>query len=115
MNTLGLNDERTTKTADVTTRIKFLCIKNDGFMANTNRDTYYFISCGDKIFRFEGSPSMMKYYRFGGKSYAEGVDYKDLGFFDPSGGPFISEGFEIHGMKVNRIFVEEGKIFVEVY
>ena len=51
-------------------------------MANTNRDTYYFISCGDKIFRFEGSPSMMKYYRFGGKSYAEGIDYKDLGFFD---------------------------------
>ena len=45
-------------------------------MANTNRygDTYDFISCGDKIFRFEGSPSMMKYYRFGGKSYAEGVD-----------------------------------------
>ena len=43
------------------------------------------------------------------------VDYKDLGFFDPSGGPFISEGFEFHGMKVKRIFVEEGKIFVEVY
>ena len=66
-------------------------------MANTNRygDTYDFISCGDKIFRFEGSPSMMKYYRFGGKSYAEGVDYKDLGFFDPSGGALYFRGVRV--------------------
>ena len=85
-------------------------------MANTNRygDTYDFISCGDKIFRFEGSPSMMKYYRFGGKSYAEGVD-KIQGSLILLVGPFISEGFEFHDMKVKRIFVEEGKIFVEVY
>ena len=66
-------------------------------MANTNRygDTYDFISCGNKIFRFEGSPSMMKYYRFGGKSYAEGVGYKDLGFFDPSGGALYFRGVRV--------------------
>lgn len=86
-------------------------------MANTNRygDTYYFISCGDKIFRFEGSPPMMKYCRFGGKPYTEGVDPNDLGFFDPSGGPFVSGGFEFDGMKVKRVFAKDGKIFVEVY
>ena len=45
-----------------------------------------------------------------------GIDQVFVVFGDePSGGSFISEGFEFHGMKVKRIFVEEGKIFVEVY
>lgn len=84
-------------------------------MKNRYGDIYDFVACGNKIYMFEGSEIMMRYCRFGGKPNAEGFDYDDLGFFDPSGGPFISEGFEFDGMKVKRIFVKEGKIFVEVY
>jgi len=84
-------------------------------MKNRYGDTYTFVACGDKIYRFEGSEIMMKYCRYGGKPYTESVDYNDLGFFDPVGGPFVSEGFEFDGMKVKRIFAKDGKIFVEAY
>jgi hypothetical protein len=32
----------------------------------------------------------IKYMRFGGKEGQDGIDRTDLGFFDPSGGPFVA-------------------------
>lgn len=84
-------------------------------MKNRYGDTYVFVACGGKIYRFEGSEIMMKYCRYGGKPNTENIDSNDLEFFDPSGGPFISEGFMFDGKKVKRIFAKDGNIFVEVY
>jgi len=65
----------------------------------------------------------LKYWRFGGREGESGVNMDDLGFVDPSGGPFISIGSEIQGRKVCRIwtqtqwvtpFRKEQQIFFEV-
>ena len=84
-------------------------------MKNRYGHTYDFVACGNKIYVFEASENMMKYCRYGGKPNADDVDPNDLGVFDLSGGPFVSEGFEFDGMKVKRIFAKDGKIFVEAY
>ena len=45
----------------------------------------------------------LAYWRFGGKEGQEGLNYEDLGFVDPSGGPFIEVGMEINGKTIKRI------------
>ena len=51
-------------------------------------------------FTIEGD---LSYWRFGGKEGQEGLNYEDLGFVDPSGGPFIEVGMEINGQTIKRI------------
>lgn len=45
----------------------------------------------------------LAYWRFGGKEGQEVLDHEDLGYVDPSGGPFIEVGMEINGKKIKRI------------
>ena len=45
----------------------------------------------------------LAYWRFGGKEGQKGLNYEDLGFVDPSGGPFIQVGMEINGKTIKRI------------
>jgi hypothetical protein len=47
----------------------------------------------------------LKYWRFGGHEGTSGMDMADLGFVDPSGGPFIAVGTEIEGRAIRRISV----------
>jgi hypothetical protein len=56
----------------------------------------------------------LEYCRFGGKPDQNPVDYNDLAFFDPSGGPFISEGYPIEGKVVKQITVINGEVYFRV-
>ena len=47
----------------------------------------------------------LRYWRFGGRDGASGVDMTNLGFVEPSGGPLIAIGSEIEGQPIRRISV----------
>jgi hypothetical protein len=68
-------------------------------------DVRSFVPVNENTFKFEGDTM---YSRFGG------VDTNDLEFFDPDGGPFISEGYMIGVKKVKRIMSTDGGIYFEV-
>jgi hypothetical protein len=56
----------------------------------------------------------LEYWRYGGQEGHTSIDYTDLGFVDPSGGPFISRGYPIDGRKVVRISMVEDQLHFEV-
>jgi hypothetical protein len=56
----------------------------------------------------------LEYWRYGGQEGHDRIDYTDLGFVDPSGGPFISRGYPIDGRKVVRISMVEDQLHFEV-
>lgn len=84
-------------------------------MRQTNRDggDYIFDKVSENVFELiamnEKMIWCMSYCRFGGKEHAESIDYSDLGFIDPAGGPFISPGFPIPilGKKVKKISIKK--------
>ena len=84
-------------------------------MRQTNRDggEYFFDRVLENVFELVATNKRMiwciGYSRFGGKEGAEKIDYSDLGFIDPSGGPFISPGFPIPilGKKVKKIRIDK--------
>jgi hypothetical protein len=80
-------------------------------MKNRYGDQYEFVKIKENVYTIEGD---LKWWRYGGKEGAEGLDYTDLGFVDPSGGPFISVGSKIEGRPVTRISAINEKIFFEV-
>lgn len=80
-------------------------------MRNRYGNEYHFEKVDDNTYTIEGD---LEYWRYGGKEGGREVDANDLGFVDPSGGPFISIGYEIEGKKVKRIFVKENKLHFEV-
>lgn len=80
-------------------------------MKNREGDVYLFERVSENIYTIRGD---LKYWRFGGKEGQEGLDLDDLGFVDPSGGPFISMGYLIEGRPVRRISSYNGEIFFEV-
>lgn len=76
---------------------------------NRYGDEYWFDEIGLNQYLFVMDGDSMKYCRFGGHHLQEGVDRNDLGFFDPSGGPFIEVGTKLPFGTVNRIqSLEEG-------
>lgn len=80
-------------------------------MKNRYGDEYRFEKVSDNTYTIKGD---LNYWRFGGKEGQEGIDDNDLGFVDPSGGPFISIGYMIEGRPVKRISSVNGEIFFEV-
>ena len=80
-------------------------------MRNRYGDEYQFVKVNENTYTIEGD---LKYWRFGGKEGQESIDDNDLGFVDPSGGPFISIGYMIEGRAVNRISAVDDKITFEV-
>lgn len=79
-------------------------------MKNRYGDEYDFIPVNENTYEFKHSS---KYARYGGLENS--VDMNSLGFVDPSGGPFVSPGFDIRGRKVTKIYIsEEKKILLEV-
>ena len=76
---------------------------------NRYGDEYWFDSMGPNQYLFVMEGDSMRYCRFGGREMQEGIDYNDLGFFDPSGGPFIEVGMQLPFGTVKRIqSLEEG-------
>jgi len=66
------------------------------------------------LYRFNMDPKEMQFCRFGGKPNQEGIDNSDLGFFDPSGGPFIQVGMQLEDGTVTRIALDKNiLIFIE--
>ena len=85
-------------------------------MKNRYGVEYSFTRVEDRTYRFNIAESEMSVMRMGGREEAE-IDMEDLGFFDPSGGPFVEVGSKIYWDKepliVTRIMSREDGIFVE--
>ena len=80
-------------------------------MKNRYGDEYNFDKVSDNMYTITGD---LKYWRCGGKEGQDKIDDSDLGFVDPSGGPFISIGYMIEGRKVVRIRAEGETFLFEV-
>lgn len=80
-------------------------------MKNRYGNEYNFEPLTENTYRFVGNVS---YWRFGGKEGQSGINNNDLGFADPSGGPFIAPGYQIEGRKVTRIFLVGEDVCFEV-
>lgn len=80
-------------------------------MKNRNGTEYKFEKLEDNLYTIVGN---LDYWRYGGKPNASTFDYTDLEFVDPSGGPFISIGYQIEGRKVIKISAIGKNIFFEV-
>lgn len=78
---------------------------------NRYGNEYWFRVLSENTYTVEGS---LDYWRYGGNEGEERVDFNNLGFADPSGGPFFSPGYKIDGRKVTRIYTVENMICFEV-
>ena len=81
-------------------------------MKNRYGEEYSFVKTGDNEYTI--SSGDLNHWRFGGREGVEGLDMNNLGFVDPSGGPFISIGYEIEGRKVTNIASNSEGIFFTV-
>lgn len=80
-------------------------------MKNRYGDEYWFEPVSENTYAICGD---LKYWRCGGKEGQDTIDQTDLGFVDPSGGPFIAPGYEIEGRKVVRISANNSTFLFEV-
>jgi hypothetical protein len=80
-------------------------------MKNRYGNEYEFLAVNDNTYKIVGE---LKYWRYGGQEGEDGIDQNNLGFADPSGGPFISRGFLIQGRKVVRIALIDKELHFEV-
>ena len=71
-------------------------------MKNRYGDEYDFVMISEDTYTITGG---LKYWRFGGKEGQHEIDLTDLGFVDPSGGPFIQVGASLNGRTIKRISV----------
>ena len=69
-------------------------------MRNRHGDVYDFVRVDENTYRITGD---LKYWRFGGREGQQQMDMSDLGFVDPSGGPFIELGMYIKNRKIVNI------------
>lgn len=77
-------------------------------MKNRYGDEYHFEKLSENTYTIVGE---LNYWRFGGREGQQKMDDTDLGFVDPSGGPFISIGYPIEGRMVKRISFTDKLIF----
>ena len=71
-------------------------------MKNRYGNEYEFVKLDENTYTIKGE---LKYWRFGGREGQIDWDWNNIGFADPSGGPFISHGYGIEGRKVTNIAV----------
>ena len=69
-------------------------------MKNRYGDEYWFDKLDENHYTIKGN---LQYWRFGGREGQPEMDMTDLGFVDPSGGPFIGIGAVIEGRRVVSI------------
>lgn len=80
-------------------------------MKNRYGDEYSFLKLSDNTYTIVGD---LKYWRYGGREGQAQMDLSDLGFVDPSGGPFISVGSVIEGRKISKIQLAGDQLVFEV-
>lgn len=80
-------------------------------MKNRYGNEYRFDKVNDNTYTIVGD---LSYWRYGGREGQEQMDFNDLGFVDPSGGPFIQLGMRIENREIVRIRAEGESIFFEV-
>jgi hypothetical protein len=80
-------------------------------MRNRYGNEYTFEKVDENTYTIVGE---LSHWRYGGKEGQNEMDFSDLGFVDPSGGPFIGIGYPIEGRKVNRIRAVGEQLFFEV-
>jgi hypothetical protein len=76
-------------------------------MKNRYGVEYTFVKYDDNLYRFNMDEEHIKYMRFGGKEGQDGIDRTDLGFFDPSGGPFVAVGSKIYWDEIHEATKQE--------
>jgi len=80
-------------------------------MKNRYGNEYEFSQINENTYTVVGD---LKYWRYGGQEGEPGIDLDNLGFADPSGGPFISPGLVIEGRSVTRIRLVGEQLLLEV-
>jgi hypothetical protein len=83
-------------------------------MKNRYGKEYSFERVDDNTYKFIMAEEDAMYMRVGGREGQDQIDMNDLGYFDPSGGPFISIDSIIEYKRVSRIRSTEEGIFVDV-
>lgn len=71
-------------------------------MKNRYGVEYSYVKYDDNLYRFNMDEEGIKYMRVGGKEGQDGIDRTDLGFFDPSGGPFVAVGSKIYWDEIHE-------------
>ena len=71
-------------------------------MRNRYGVEYSYVKYDDNLYRFNMAEEHMKYMRYGGKEFQEGIDHNDLGMFDPSGGPYVAVGSKIYWDEIHE-------------
>jgi hypothetical protein len=71
-------------------------------MKNRYGVEYCFVKYDDNLYRFNMSEEGMNYMRMGGIEGQEELDHYNLGFFDPSGGPFVAIGSKIYWDEIHN-------------
>ena len=72
-------------------------------MRNRYGNEYEFVKLDEDTYTIKGE---LKYWRYGGREGQNGWDWNNVGFVDPSGGPFIQLGMSIDGRTIKNISVE---------
>ncbi len=80
-------------------------------MKNRYGDEYHYEKVSDNVYAIVGD---LKWWRYGGKEGQQEMDFNDLGFVDPSGGPFIGIGHMIDGKPVTKISIVDGHVHLTV-
>jgi len=80
-------------------------------MRNRYGDEFSLEKINDNTYTIVGN---LKYWRYGGQDGEDSIDYGNLGFVDPSGGPFISPGYLIENRKVVKISMAGEQLHFEV-
>jgi hypothetical protein len=76
---------------------------------NRYGDSYQFTPVDANTVKIEGD---LNYWRFGGKEGEDTVNEGDLGFVDPSGGPFLTVGGVVEGRRIKNIASKADGIFL---
>jgi hypothetical protein len=78
---------------------------------NRYGDEYEFVQVDENTYTVVGN---LKYWRYGGREGQAELDSTNLGFADPSGGPFIELGMKIADREITRICLEGERILFKV-
>lgn len=81
---------------------------------NRYNDVYYYEPVNEKTYKFVMEGDSMKWCRYGGLENTHGVDYNNLGMFDPSGGPYVALGDVLPIGKVKHLRSTDDGVIIEV-
>lgn len=81
---------------------------------NRSGVAYKFVKTGSNTVAFDMSPDALAYCRIGGLDGQAFVDWENLGYIDPAGGPMIGLGTVIDDRKVVKVSVLDGATILEL-